>query len=414
MLIASMSQPSRARAALLVRAVAACVSLGAFATAGAEPNPYYLGAGVTFGHDSNIARAPKSVGDKYSDSYSELFLLAGLNQPIGRQRLYVDGRVGRTKYNDLSRFDNTGYNLRAGVEWEALDRLKGDLHYFTNRNRATDAGGTNNDEKNLETTQEFLFRAQYGLVSLLSLEGELLHRQLDYSNSAFQTNEVKQDAVKLGVIYRPSGLLTLGTGLRHTRGDYVNRADGGFDRNDLEFTARWEATGQSTLEALIAIGRENQDDPAANDVSGTTGYVRWLYKPTGKLNFTTQLSRERGRDSAFLATGATGGQVGGQIGDQNQSRVSTALSIAGLWEATAKIGVTADAAYTKRDLSNTGLSTGDGSDRTKILALGIRYEITRNIEASCKVGRESRSTSGTITNPYAANFASCSAQVVLR
>lgn len=391
------------------RAAVSCLGVIAAAGALAEPNPYYIGAGVTFGHDSNVVRAPDNTGD-FSDNYHELYALFGLDQPIGRQRLYVDARVGRTQYNDLSRFDNTNYGARAGVEWEALDRLKGDLRYSANRNRVVDAGGVNTDAPNMETAQEFLFRAQYGLVSLLSLTGEYTHRELDYTNALFSANEVKQDSVKAGVLYRPSGLLTVGTGVRFTRGDYVNRVDGEFDRTDLEFTARLEATGQSTIEALVSIGREDHDNEAVSDVSGATGYLRWIYKPTGKLSFTTQVSRERGRDSAFLNTGSTSAE----IGDQNQSRIANTLDFEAVWAATAKIAVTGDARYTQRDLANTGLNSNTGKDRTTLVGLGVRYEITRNSEASCKVGREKRSVSGTITLPYSANFVSCSAQFLFR
>lgn len=389
---------------------AAVLCAGACAVAGAyaEPNPYTFGGGVSFGHDSNIARAPDGSANRLSDSYYELYALLGLDQPIGRQRLYADARIGRIQFNDNSRFDNTNYAARAGVEWEALDRMKGDLRYSGNRNRVVDAGGANSDP-NMQTTQELLFRAQYGLVSLLSLEGEFVHRELDYTNASFSLDEVKQNSIKGGVLYRPGGLLTLGAGVRYTKGDYPNRPDGGFDRTDLELTARWEATGQSTIESLIAIGREDHDNPQFNDVSGATGYLRWIYKPTGKLRFTTQLSRERGRDSAFLTTGATTNQI---VGDQNQSRVSNGLNLEALWETTAKIAVTGNANYTQRDLSNTGLNASTGKDRTTQLGVGIRYEITRNSEASCKVGREKRTTSGTITLPYSANFASCSAQLV--
>lgn len=406
--------PPCAKTRTLARAVALCLGAGSLGIALAEPNPYYLGAGVTLGHDSNIARAADSVKTDFSDSYTEGFLIGGLDQPIGRQRVYADGRVGRTRFNDLSSFDYTGYGARVGIDWEALDRMKGDLRYATQRSRTTDAGAnaSTSGEKNLETTQELFFRAQYGLVSTLSLEGEFVHRKLDTSNILFVTNEVKQDSVKLGVLYRPGGLLTVGTGIRHTKGDYTGRPDGGFSRNDLEFTAKWDATGQSTLEAQLAIGSENQDNPNASDVSGLTGNLRWTYKPTGKLRFITDLTRERGRDAAFNNTGLTSGNT---VIDQNQSRVATSLQVGALWEATAKIGVTADARYVKRDLTQSinNIDT-KGKDTTKILGLGLRYEITRNIEASCKVGRESRSASGGISQPYGANFFSCTAQAMLR
>lgn len=390
----------------------------------AQENPYFLGAALGMTHESNLFRVATGQPET-SDTFTTTSLLAGVNQPFGRQRFYADAAVRHNRYRDNDQLNNTGYGLSVGLDWETIERLSGKVNYT--RNRALARSGADQGPalttKNEETGQEFGASLRYGLASLLSLEAALKHRQIDYSAVEFNSLELKEDSLELGVQRSLSGLLTLGGSVRYSQGKYpfaVQTAPGAFqadefDRKDLNLTATWVPTGLSTVRGRLSYTRESHQLVGSRDVSGVTGALGWDYKPTAKLAFTTDLIRDTGAETAFAAATAGGG---GQIG--NSSQLSSIVQLRGLYEATAKIQVEANARYVKRNLVTTfGLNTGsssidEGSDRFGQLRLGVSYAPVRNGLLACGLTHERRGSSSAVTYPYRANIANCYAQFKLQ
>ena len=406
---------------LAIASVGLCSAGGTLAQ---EPNPYYVGIAQAFTHESNLFRVASGLPET-SDTFSTTSLLAGINQPISRQRLFADVAARYNRYQDNTQLNNTGYGVAVGLDWETIENLSGRLSYNLNNSLARFGAdeGPALTTKNMERSQEFLARAQYGRSGLLSLEGIYSHRELDYSAPQFAFEEYKQDALSLGVLYRPSGLLTLGAAARHTTGKYpfaVETAPGifqqdDFRRNDVDLTAMWVPTGQSTVNARLSYTKVTHEAVTSRDVSGGTGAVSWDYRPTGKLAFTTALIRDTGAESSFYRPGQGGfGSIG------NNSQLSTSLLFRGLYDATAKIQVEANARYVERDLVNTfalpsgAASSQAGSDKFAELRLGVNYAPTRSVLLGCAVGYEKRGTSSTLSYRYTANIASCSGQLKLQ
>lgn len=404
----------------------AVASLGLTAAGGslAQSSPYYVGIAQGFTHESNVFRVANGL-PKSSDTFSTTSLLAGIDQPFGRQRFFADAAARYNRYSDNSQLNNTGYGLAAGLDWETIEALSGRVSYTLNENLArygADQGPTLTT-KNMERSQEFYARGQYGLVSLLSLEAIFAHRQLDYSAVEFAFQEFKQDSVSLGVLYRPGGLLTLGAAARRTKGRYPFAVESpvgvfqqdDFNRDDLDLTAVWVATGQSTVKARLSYTKESHEALASRDISGATGAVSWDYKPTAKLSFNTELIRDTGAESSFSRLSQV---ITSSIG--NNSQLSSSLSIRGRYEATAKIQVEAIARYVERDLVNTfalasgAASTSAGSDKLGELKLGVNYAPTRSVLVGCAYGYEKRGTSSAVSYGYTASVASCSAQFKLQ
>jgi hypothetical protein len=389
----------------LATLTAACVSCVM-----AQTNPYYVGVSQVFTRDSNLFRVADSQV-KSVDLISTTSLLAGINQPIGRQRLFADANVRYNRFRDNDRLDYTGYGLNVGMDWATIERLSGSLAYSLNQTLASfseDGVAAVTTTANRERSQQFLARGQLGLDGPLSLEAMFTHRRLDYSAASFAVNEFSQNMVSVGALYRPSGMLTLGTALRGTRGRYpfaigtpgAFQADE-YNRNDLDLTAVWTPTGQSTVAARLSFGKEDHDLVKARDFSGATGTVTWQYKPTGKLTFTTDLIRETGAEASFNGVSfANANPIG------NNSQQSSAMQVRAVWEATAKIQVNAGARYTERDLVN-GLISG-GTDKTAQANLGAQYTPTRTWLLGCNLAREKRG--GATPAPYNANIVGCSAQ----
>lgn len=391
-----------ARLALLMGGVA---SAGLAAAQEQGRSPYYFGASQAFVHEDNLFR---EENNKQSDTISTTSLLFGLDQPISRQRLFVDGAVRYNKYRDNDQLDNTSYDLRAGVDWATVNRLSGTVSYAIGRSmqqfgERTIAGDYINS-KNLQTSQQFLARVRLGGGSLLSLDASYQYRRIDYSASAYRNQEFDQNTVGFGVQYRPSGLLTLGAGIRVTRGEYKAQNDD-FDRNDFDLTAIWTPSGLSTVSARLSYSKE-EHDVETRDFSGVTGALSWDYKPTGKLSFTTDLIRDTGAESNFIVDSSTA------TGDYtNRSRVSDTIQTSARYQATGKIGVTGYLRYTDRDLGGEdGLS---GSDKTTFARLGVDYAPTRTILVGLDYGYEKRTASGS-SAPYTANTIGINARILFR
>lgn len=385
----------------------------------APDSPYYLGVSQGFTWEDNLFRVRGSA-EKTQDVISTTSLLAGFNRPLGRQRFFGDGIVRYNRYDKSSQLDNTGYGVKVGWDWETIGRLSGTLSYTADQSQA--AFGVEapllTTKRNTERGQQFLARGQLGgTTSLLSLETIYIHRRLDYSAVEFAAQEFDQDSLSLGLLYRPSGILTLGIAGRGTRGRYpagsVVAPVGGenkFDRSDIDLTAVWVPTGLSKVSGRLSYSKEDHDRNNARDFSGVTGALAWEYKPTGKLTFTTDFLRDTGSESTFqraIAANAIATTVG------NTSQVSNAIQVRALWEFSAKVQFDASARYIERDLVTT-TPPASGTDRTTNALIGARWAPTRNWTLGCNFGYEKHDGSQLVSPPYEANVAGCSVQFLLQ
>lgn len=381
-----------------------------------ERGPFFFGAAQAISHDSNIFRAADGA-TKTPDLWSTTSLRAGLDQPIGRQRLFADLAARYNKYQDVTQLDHTGYTVGAGIDWSTIERLSGRLAINASQGLANYAAdnAAPTTQKNLERASEALATVRLGgETSILNLLGTLSHRDVQYSLASSAGSEVKRDLIGFGVRYRPSSLLVLGAGVRHSEGRYRN-IDDKYKRDDVDLSASWEASGASRIDARVTFSKEDHERVSARDLSTATGALSWTWTPTGKLRFITEISRDSG--SEINQFSSLGGAIN-VIGDN--SRLSNQLLLQGFYEATAKIQLNATARYTDRSLVNTltlgsgGTVTAAGSDQTTAIALGARYDYSRTIRFGCGVGHESRSADSAVSYDYSANTANCYAQILLR
>src|SRR5262245_180022 len=95
----------------MMRLAVASIGLSGTIHALAEPNPYYIGVSEAYTHESNLFRVARGQPET-SDSYWTTALLGGLDQPIGRQRLFADLAARYSKYREQDQLNNTGYNVK--------------------------------------------------------------------------------------------------------------------------------------------------------------------------------------------------------------------------------------------------------------------------------------------------------------
>jgi hypothetical protein len=403
-------------------AMTAAVLLAAAVLAHAETSPYYIGVSQAFSYDSNVFRQIDAFAK--SSSWSSTALVAGFDQPYGRQRFYATANVAANIYQQLSELDNTSYAVNGGWDWDTIERLSGKLYASFNQNLDNYGGLQQNIGaiKNIQNLAQAYGTLQWGQVSLLALDARLAYSSLRNSEDRLQftRDDLDQASGSLGVRKEFGGQLDMGTGLTYTRGNYtvIERE---FDRYDYYISANWRASGQSTLSGRLNYSDWSYTGVNPYDESGLTGWVRWAYTPTGKLSLNTFFSYDTLANSGLTETG---GVNPGSQGDSNQLTSSLQFSVN--YAATAKINVNAFVNFyaRTRDLL---LNPPPGfpplpvetRDRVTNLGLGANWAPSRNWLLSCNLSFDDRNQSSnsgdpSLLSPYTAWGASCSAQFVLQ
>lgn len=410
-----------ARSGVLIAAVA-LQAVPVVAHAAIEP--FTLGVAQTVSAQTNVYRVPDTETAS-RDLISSTALSAGLDQPFGRWRLTGSAALRLNRYKNNQVLDNDGQGLQLRLEGTTIGAVAASLDYARNTN-LVDFGASTDASLRVpahETSQQFVATAQLGLVSLLSLNGSVTHRSLGYDNDAYATQENTQDSYALGLVWRPSALLSLGAGVRQTRAHFPRGVRTGadsfstdsFDRDDLDLTATWAASGASSVQARISQTRQRYDEARRRDVDGVTGSLAWNWRPTGKLTFNTSATRDTGGEATYYRfSGNQTGAVG------NNSQLSTTLGVDASYEWTAKLRAVANAQWTRRQLDNSFAITGgprqdnNGSDRLIALGLGLRYQLQRSLGSGCDLRHERRSADTTLSYAYRATSASCYLQFSLQ
>ena len=404
------------------------LAAGMPAGAGAETPPWSLGVSQTFTHENNLYRLADGqatpAGATRSDTVSTTALLAALNQPIGRQRLFGSATLRANRYADNGQLDNEGHALEAGLDWSTVERLSGTVKLGASQSLAefnADNETSVVTKKNLERTHYADAVVRVGLVTRFTGELGLNHREVDYSAAEFAAREDRRSAVSAGLRYRPSGATVVGAALRHTRGEYPKFEDLGggnfaadkFSRNDVDLSLEIEPSGASQVQARLSVGKVAYDRATERDFSGVTGALSWTWTPTGKLRVRTIASRDSGQESTRTGTLLSSGFA-------DNSRITTSLGLSADYEVTAKVRINAGASVARRDLVRTLPpsvllpATATGDDDTTALRLGARWDPTRNLGFGCQATHERRTVSGTLSAPYSARTLGCYGQVFLR
>jgi hypothetical protein len=390
--------------------IALACSAGAWAQS--SDRPYYVGVRQDFTHDSNSLSAP--AADAAGDTVSTTTLLGGLNLPFGRQRAYLNASLFHQSYNNFSIRNNDGYDLGAGLDWSTIERLSGNLSLTSYRHQSSGfvGGIVPISLSNIQNSHDANARVRLGLDTVLAFDASFGHRQVRFSAPEYAAQEYHQDSGSVGVTYRPSGILTVGTGLSGQRTTYETAAIGQAApdrnrRNDVYITAGWVPTGASSVNARINIGKTKYDLATANNFSGVTGSLSWSWRPTGLLALTTTLLRDTGQSAGFLQSTDPSKQTA-----TNFSRLTNTVQLGADYELSGKIRLNAGVAYSRRTLADT--TTGlPSTDNTTSLLLGARWAALRTLNLGCNVARESRTASGAGSTPYDNNRVGCFGQFTL-
>lgn len=396
----------------------------------AQSSPWYVGAALGWSHDSNIYRLPDSgtaasapAGTSTADRITTASLLGGLDQTIGRQRLYGSASLRDNRFANNRALNNTGYGLKLGLDWETVNHLSGNFNVRANRELAfitPDSGVPTLTHGNIARSSQVDGTVRLGLVSRWQLESSFGHRVLGYSATEYRSRENNEDWATLGLRWRPSGALGLGVAWRQGLGripKYLTLASGDFQADrfrtgNLDLTADWIASGASTVNARLSSGKLTHSVATQRDYHGLTGELRWLWRPTGKLLVSTTLARETGQEigvgTSFFVTGT------------DLSRTVNGLRLRADQELSAKLSLSAGLSRSRRalvDVESTILGvpfTVAGADNTTAASLGLRWTPTRSTQLSCDYSHERRSADGVLSQSYGVNVFGCSGQLTLQ
>ena len=398
----------------------------------AETNPYYLGLVQSLGHESNLYRIGDNqvlpAGLSKSDNISSTSLIGGVDQLIGRQRVYGGLNLRANRYASNKSLNNGSYGLNLALDWSTVERLSGTLSVAADQNLAQfnsrNGAGLIETRKNIAKTQQADAKFRLGWVAQYTVEAALGYRQVDYSAAEYQRHQYQQTSATLGLRYRYSGALNLGSALRLTHADYPQFRQTGVDtfeantlkRQDIDFTANWVPSAISQVSLRLSPTRTTYDRNTGSNFSGLTGSAAWDWQPTGKSKLNTSVLRDTGQSSYAANLGF------GQPGVVDFSTISTSLRIKGDHEVTGKISATASLSYAHRSLTDTVTATllgasnrTEGSDNTATLALGGRWSPSRSTQLGCDLSTIQRSSSNArLSTALHGNSLSCYGQFVLQ
>ena len=417
----------------LAAALVAAAASGAFA----ETSPYYIGVSQGITHDSNALRTPGGP----SDTYFTTSLLGGIDQQIGRQRVYATANVGYNKYRDLTSQDNTSYAATAGWDWATIEKLSGNFNLNANQSLASQNGNSDANgnfvaptgSKNQVRADQFAATIRWGGDALFSLEGNYAHSRVRYSDPAANRTRSSADSGSIGVYYRPGPSLRLGTALRLTR--TVSPEAGGAGQSNasnvryLDLLADYRPTAQTGLDGRLSYTRQSNSIAGGRDFSGLTGSLAGRYQPTAKIGLSASVSRDVGSNAQYYnytrtsaATPISGPITQTFSGLAENSQTTDGFALGATYEVTSKIGMNAGYTYRRAKLIDSvgvgGFSASESrNDTFSNASIGANYAFARYLSFACSLSHESRDVGGTSVAPsyaYGANVIGCSAQLTLR
>ncbi len=407
---------------LLPRSVAAvCLLAVGAAQADSELAPYALGGSAQIQHESNLFHTDDSL--RTADWLLTNTLHGGVDQAVGRDRLQLNLDLNRTVYKKQAQLDNFGYDANGKFDFSTVGDISGQFGADTARHQYQFGleGDTPSSGRNIVTSRHVFANAQVGGVTRWTLYGGLDGNSQDYSAPQFQSNEERQWSANSGFRWQSSPDLVMGGGAQYAHGRFPQFTTNllgqtvadEFGVKSLYLTTQWQATGNSRFNAQV--GRTQETHDVQPDRSYWSGSASWTWKPDAKISSVLLLKRDSG------ANQATGAALVGNPNDLTGRSLNTTAGLTLNWDATAKIRVTLDGQYTRRQYDEVLIPVlgihASGTDKIQRLSLAVHYAPTRAIDLSCSAQQERLSADsqlGSATPSYHDDTLACIGTITFR
>jgi exopolysaccharide biosynthesis operon protein EpsL len=364
--------------------LAALASLPALA---AEPDqvvrPY---VGYAVAHDDNLLGAGDAVdgpGDAVSSASRRAEAGLLLDKRIGQQGLSAALQFTRTTYEQLPELDNDGKDLRLNWNWHLGNHLDGNLgsSYVQALAPFVNFHGR---ERNLRSERREFADGRWLLHPSWRVRAGVSRDTLAYDLDAQQAGNRVENVSELGLDYLAKSGSTIGTQLRHTRGQFPNRqqvgdlsVDNSYVQDELKAKINWLITGKTQLQFLGGLVERKHDAFAGRDYRGLNA----------RLNANWQAS-------AKLGVALAGWREIGALDDVTASyTLNQGQSIGATWDLSDRVRLDGQLKHETSDYSGTAAiasALNERKDSVRRAAFGLAYKPTAHLRLSAQAYRDER------------------------
>ncbi len=290
-------------------------------------------------HDDNVFRVPDDYnmvaftgGKARSDTIRGTGLTLRFDKPIGRQRLLLEFKPQKVRFDRFSFLDHNRNDYTARLDWQLGNRLSGDLHRVR-RQMLTDFGDFRSPTRNIRNQIDDGLSARWWLHAEWYLTGRLARIESKNDTAVRRWDDSTTDIAEAGLLYRTGSGNDIGLQLSDTEGDYPLQPRLLYRQRLVQVNASWRLTGKSTLRGYLGrVEREQPRDPRRN-YRGANGRLSWDWAISGKTALNVSARREVSAYQDFFSDYA----------------VTDSLSVAPIWKPTEKLGLSLNLEHSKRN-----------------------------------------------------------------
>ncbi|KQP43211.1 XrtB/PEP-CTERM-associated polysaccharide biosynthesis outer membrane protein EpsL [Pseudorhodoferax sp. Leaf274] len=290
---------------LVKGSVLACMLTGAGGVSADTDKTLQLVARYEQLHDSNLFRLSSTLpastlgGRPWSDTIRIGSAGLLLDKSYSLQRIELNASLVNYKYQNYDYLNFTALNYAAAWHWSITPRLRGTLQATQRQNSNSFSDTQDVTQRNVRTDSVLRAQGEYDMGAAVKLFGSVDQFRLRNEELLAQDRGFKVQSVAGGVRYvLPSGS-QLSYRLRKGHGEYSEEATvtttplpTTFNNTEHELTARWVATGKTTLYARVAHVSRQYPGFAGSDFSGPVGGLRLSWQPTAKLRLDATADRD--------------------------------------------------------------------------------------------------------------------------
>ncbi|HEX9172379.1 MAG TPA: XrtB/PEP-CTERM-associated polysaccharide biosynthesis outer membrane protein EpsL [Telluria sp.] len=351
----------------------ALTSLSALAAPDQVIRPY---VGYAIATDDNVLGVDRS-GDAASSTSRRAEAGVLLDKRIGRQALSAALHLTQTTYEQLPELDNDGKDLRLNWNWHLGNHFDGNIGASYVQALAPFVN-FHDRERNLRSERREFADGGWLLHPSWRLRTGVSRDTIAYDLAAQQAGNRVEHVGELGLDYLARSGSTIGTQLRHTRGQFPNRQqidplslDNSYDQDELKAKVNWLITGKTQLQFLGGLVQRKHDAFAARDYRGFNA----------RLNANWQAS-------AKLGVALAGWREIGALDDVTASyTLNQGVSLGAAWDVTEKLRVDGQLKHETSDYSGTATiasALSERKDSVRRASFGLVYKPTAHLRLSAQ------------------------------
>jgi exopolysaccharide biosynthesis operon protein EpsL len=374
---------------LRVRPLATLLCAAFAMPAGAGPgDALHWYAGVGYGHDDNLLRIPEgqpafdgTLGDSWWQREAGLIF----DKTYGRQRITAIAKLSKYDFHHFRQLDYDGKDLQASWFWQLGNRFEGKVGATYQQVLAPYTDFLSN-ERNLRRSRSRFADGAWRFHSSWRARAGFQRDTFSYELLSQRYNNRTEDASELELDYLPKSGSTVGLVARHVRGNYPYLRPIGpflfsdnFKQDELKARVLWQATGSTSIDALVGRTSRSQPSRGPGKTSGLAGRVKATWQPRGKFSYNASVWRDFAALESTLVS----------------YTLNKGASAGAQWDATAKVKVNADAAFERRSYNARRAFAGsdDLRDALRTTSLSATWTARPNVQVSAGLAHQSRSGS---------------------